>query len=1115
MSDTESVGHAEEQKAEQRLRDYILNQHKSRLGANGVVTGKDVCQILESLGLPFEETEVKPLLPDWTNVTPDAAVEAVTTVRITHNAELHHMIQRMEEGVIRLSVFEYLWYKSPFSSKDPTWQHRAVEFSLDLAPRQILFVSTGVVLLVAGMAILLLMSLLWLDQSGTRDEVRMGNFHLLLQSFAESFEQRFLEVHASTMVDEADTLAKMLDRQHQIAFTDFSTDAANEAALVAGVVDVAASTAFDTLIQPQSAMLTALRATFAADVAAGLAAATLTEIVATVTALNSDAASDRDAPWQTLVATLDEQYGMYESIALEPTGCASGTCDYRNLPCVLLATGITPPATAGPQTLDATSDMLGAPATAVFTRLDSVSTPAGNRHVVLCSLLPGEVASAARKQAMVEAVAAMNGELTAPLSRRREIVLAELSGNSTQFTSPLLRIPGTCFVTSTCNALNNFSQSIIADRAIKSMQLEGYTGLQMLAGGAPATEVADVAVLLLRDVDGLLADERDQLVAVVDRMNQASSVELEVSVGRRDPSTGAILPQLTAFRNAALCLRPCERTAASSVAVTLAINTRGAGFVEAVNYQPVAVLAAYSFVGNNLDLAIVVERNVTSIRDGAVRSLVSIFEANNAAYAGSLEAQLVAYRGFVPTKTYDPTARCDQIRDCERDDNIGVLYRSDCVHCSRRPDAVASHQVISLTKLKFQAECNDRRDCSVDSLAMDDGLWRFALDRQSSAPLLVRDREDYRGEPVLATVSYVQNLSIAIVVKIDEKETRGPILEHIGIASGVAILVVIVGLVVLILFSRKVLDRIELEWLTYKDQIDSEKKKFDAMVQNVLPVQVSEELKRTQKLAISLPSMSFVFLDVVGMSERTKSWSPELVCRYITYIFTVVDKACSHYSLNKVRVFGDTYFAVGGLGESATEEHCVFRSACFGSVAVQLLSPRFAHYPDRLNLIRETFEDFVAKNGPVFPDVTENPEDVGHVTMPPIRVGMHYGIGTFCIIETGRTPAYEVFGPGVALAARMQSTSLSNRIHMSGAMKEVLERLDKEKQFDFEAMRKTVVKGQGTITSYFVRSATVNVPLEILQYLGIEYANRRVFYEEATGAGAGANGPSAAGGPAK
>jgi class 3 adenylate cyclase len=1099
MSDTASVGPAEEQQAEQRLREFIQRQHQSRLDANGVVTGKDVCHILESLGLPFEETEVRPLLPEWDNVSAEAALEAATTVRITHNAELDHMVQRMEEGTIRLSLFEYIKYKLPFTAKDPDWQHRTIVFSLDLAPRQVLFISTGVVLLVAGMSILLLMSLLWLNQANDREEVQMENFHLLLHSFAESFEQRFLDVHAATMVDEADTLAKMVEHQHSLRLADLNAEFREEAAMLAAVANVAANEAQSALIDPEVSLIAALAASLF-PAAAGVANASLSELEASVRGLNADMDIDEgDLPWEHTLALHDPNTGAFDRILVEAPvlDCSYGPCDYAAVPCIAQSTGPNPPSASNVVVMDDSLDVRREPAIAVARRLDGVMDGSTVHHVTICSTLPVVHRRLAREQGMALAVSTINAELTGPLLRRREVMLAHWANASAQnveWATPLLRVPGPCYRNFTCNGLDVLASQALLTQATVTQVVTGYTGTDMLAAAAP-TEDSDLAVLLNVPMGGVLEEERDQIVGVANRMNAKSGIQLEVSIGRRDPTTQAILPQLTEFRNADACLRPCERTDAASVAATSAITTESAGYLIAPNYQPVAVLASYAYVGQGVDLSIVVERSVASIRTVAIQSLISIFDSNNRA-SGKIESQLVQYIGAQPTKSFDPAAACDYIRDCERDDDIGVLYRSDCVHCNRLEPAVAQRRVQSLTALKFQDECDDVRNCTTEGLAENPpSLWRTVLERQNTEQELFTDVQDYRFENVLAVTSFVQNLSVGIIVKIDKKETEGPILERIGYASGIALGVVIVGLFVLIVFSRKVLDRIEHEWLTYKEQIDAEKKKFDSMVQDVLPARVSEELHKNQKMAMPVASMSFVFLDVVGMSDRTKNWAPELVCRFVTYTFTVIDRVCSHYSLNKVRVFGDTYFAVGGLGESTTEEHCVFRTACFGSVVVQLLGPKYAHFPDRVPLIHDTFDDFVAKNGPVFPDVSDNPTDVGHIAMPPMRLGMNYGIGTFCIIETGRTPAYEVFGPGVALAARMQSTSQANRLHMSGAMKEVLERLDKDRLFEYDPPRKTVVKGQGSVASFFVRSASVRVPDEVLKPLGIEHANRRVYYE--------------------
>lgn len=1069
----------DEQQAEAKLRDYVLSQYETRHEKNGIVTGKDLCQILEGLGLPNEESEVRPLLPDWSQVSAENTVEAVTTIRITHNAELALLLQRMEEGIIRLSLCDYIYYKLPFTEKDPSWAYRTVEVSLNLAPRHVLFISTGVVLLVAGIAILLLMSLLWLSQANRREEVQMENFQLLLQSFATSFEQRFVESHAQTMVDEADTLAKMIQKQHEFFVADLRAELTDDATLLAASLSAAAVAAASAVVEPMQTTL----ATLADIVAAG---STADQLVATVHMINAEMPQ-----WEAVVVQRNSSTGtettLVEARELE---CGFGPCEYSQMPCI--AGSFTNRSTAV-TVLETSIDAHRRPVTAVAVFLPSLDA-------VVCTTIQVAAMENARLRGMADAVTHINALSTGPLEQRREVLVAQhtnLSSTVVSWASPPLFVAGACYRNMTCTGVDSHIQAVMSSQNPSAMEAVGYHG-ELVMAAAAATSLPRTAVVVQMKRSGIDDIERADVITIASRMNSGATSAQEVSIGRKDPATGVINAQLTPFLHAASCIVNCERIEAASVAARRAIETNAASFVIAPNYEPRAVLAAYSYIGGGLDLAVVVEQSMETVRRNALDALVSIFNSNNAMYTGSLEAQLIAFDGMPPTRTFDIHEPCSHVRECVRDDVAGTLYRSDCVHCSREPTTVAqTMHVRSLTRLKMESQCWDIRNCSAEAIQTDGGVWRTVLE-EKNADMRVVSSTDYRRERVLAVYSYIANLSVGLVLKLDAEEINGPIVEKIGVASGVAVVIVSVGLVLLIFFSRQVLDRIEHEWLSYKEQIDAEKKKFDAMVKDVLPAHVTEELRKSQKLALSLPSMSFVFLDVVGMSDRTKTWAPELVCRYVTYLFTMIDTVCVHYSLNKVRVFGDTYFAVGGLGETTTDEHCVFRCASFGSVVVQLLTPKFAHFPDTVPLIRETFEEFVTKNGPVFPDVTANPADVGHIVMPQMRVGMHYGIGTFCIIETGRTPAYEVFGPGVALAARMQVTSLGNRIHMSGAMKEILERLDKERLFDFDAMRKTVVKGQGTITSYFVKSASVNVPLEVLAALGIEHANLRVFYEEGT-----------------
>ena len=173
--------------------------------------------------------------------------------------------------------------------------------------------------------------------------------------------------------------------------------------------------------------------------------------------------------------------------------------------------------------------------------------------------------------------------------------------------------------------------------------------------------------------------------------------DVELTLAKRDPATGALLPQLTHRRYSADCLvdSSCQRFDEAARNAQSAIDSKGSGYAITPNYEPQAVLGAYSYIANGLEMAIIIERSMTNIRQVAVEALIGIFDHNNRLYTGSLEAQLVHFAGIPYMRTYDFSQTCDHIRRCVRDAELGTLYRSDCVHCSRLPaDAFAAKKLL-------------------------------------------------------------------------------------------------------------------------------------------------------------------------------------------------------------------------------------------------------------------------------------------------------------------------------------------------------------------------------------------------------------------------------------
>ncbi len=1068
------------EQAEQLIQDHIRQQYQMRLKRMGAVGGLELLAILETLGLVIEPEELRPLLSDWDHCTLVQCQEVVRIVRGAQGLELKSILARMEEHTLYLTPWQWMFYDEQQST-----DYKTVKVTFQVAPRHLLFISTGFVLMITGAAILVLMSILWLAQANERERVQMSNFHLLLSSFTESFELHFMGVHAETMVDQADTLAKMINQQQLVRTKSIFQELQDEAIIAAELLTTVEESVFAGLRNPADALagtlldLVAMNKLFPNST-------TLDDIRTLVAEWTS-----RDGGWESIVLG----YGLNGSSALtiattaDYSDCPSSTCaEFSIVECLnwsLLA------AASSPTWFASTANPRGVSGSALGFYISDF-------NATVCLFLPQQQAMEKLYQSLASTAADYNDVYKDKYLSRMELLLGlDVGQPKVRWISDRVRIESQCYQSlanpNSCLGLDQVVRNITRTNSPYNVRTTGYSGDDLIVGAAITPK--KVAVVVNLRMEAFLQNRRDEIVSIMDYLNFNTDRTTELSIGRRDPTTGVIQPQLNRFRFSQLCHGPCTRWTASSQSATTAIVTQHSGWLIAPDYRPEPVVGAYAYIGQGLDLSIVVERDVHEIRSIGLAALVSIFNDNNRKYTGSLEAQFVRFKGTPAMWIFDRYQRCDNIRDCIQVEGEGVLYRSDCVHCSRAP-VPASDDIVFLTDLKLMDDCITRRgNCSEEALYRDNGAARQALLSGDSSKVIVTT--DYRNVEVLAVVSYVKNFSVGLVVKLDTSEINRPIQSMIGQAVGAAIGIVLFGLGILIFFSRKVLDKIELEWLAYKEQIDAEKYKFDRMVQDVIPASIRDS--KNQRSISTLQNLSFIFLDICGLTERTKSWSPEIVCRYLTYFFTVVDSVAMEYQVNKVRLFGDTYFGVAGLSTGETQQqqqdHSATKAIKFGAVLVQLLQPKYAHYPHRIPFIEETFRDVVNKSGLSFPDVTGKPEDVGHVIMPTTRIGMHCGPGTFCIIETGRTPTYDVFGPGVALAARLQVTSQPNRIHVSGTMKEMLEKVDRNRLVDFEPPRKTVVKGQGTVSSYFLHSATVAVPAELLDDLGIEYANLRVQYE--------------------
>ena len=210
-------------------------------------------------------------------------------------------------------------------------------------------------------------------------------------------------------------------------------------------------------------------------------------------------------------------------------------------------------------------------------------------------------------------------------------------------------------------------------------------------------------------------------------------------------------------------------------------------------------------------------------------------------------------------------------------------------------------------------------------------------------------------------------------------------------------------------------------------ELQREKDRVERLLLNVMPKSVYEEMKDYGTVTPQLfQNASILMLDFVGSTEMAISRDAASLVTELNDIFTVFDRITDLFGCERIRTVGDAYMAVSGLPERTPEHaHNIAR------VALRIL-----RYIERRNSAHA--EAWICRIG---------------INTGPV-VGSLVGIQKY---------VYDIFGPGVNMAARMESLSEPMRITISENTYQIIKDdflCTERGEFD--------VKGFGTNSLYFL-----------------------------------------------
>lgn len=285
---------------------------------------------------------------------------------------------------------------------------------------------------------------------------------------------------------------------------------------------------------------------------------------------------------------------------------------------------------------------------------------------------------------------------------------------------------------------------------------------------------------------------------------------------------------------------------------------------------------------------------------------------------------------------------------------------------------------------------------------------------------------EFQKQQLVDSIAYVKKEHI-IQLKHKEDVQRREKQRNMIIMSLCFILLIAVGLWIQLNYVRK-----------SRTAIKVEKDRSEALLLNILPAEIAEELKEKGHVnAREYNLVSILFSDFKSFTQTAERMSPQSLVEEINTCFKAFDLIMEKYQIEKIKTIGDAYMAAGGI-PNADE------SSLKNSVLAGLEMQEF--------MINRAYEGQLI-NRPAFE----------------MRLGIHAGPIVAGIVGVKKFQ-YDVWGDTVNTASRMESSSMVGKVNISETLYQLIKH---ESCFTFEHRGHVHAKGKGDIAMYFVEKCNV------------------------------------------